>query len=169
MSMDYYEMRAKQKAAEVMTIAPRALTLNLSDADAERIALYAAKGGMTVAQLLESFIGDLVDGTYSNGSDERDYAEQWYERCGFTFMTSSDVARLAGWDVLEDMADACDAYVTGVEEVADLKKELAKGAEDTTEEDLKSTQEWLADCRKDIEENMRGAGCVCRYLLCKIN
>ena len=28
----------------------------------------------------ENFVGDLVGGTYSNGSDERDYADQWFER-----------------------------------------------------------------------------------------
>ena len=32
---------------------------------------------------MESFVGDLVGGTYSNGSDERDYADQWFERCWF--------------------------------------------------------------------------------------
>ena len=35
--------------------------------------------------LLENFIGDLVDGTYTNGSDERMYAENWFDRCLFSF------------------------------------------------------------------------------------
>ena len=37
----------------------------------------------TIGELIENFAGDLVGGTYSNGSDERDYADQWFERCWF--------------------------------------------------------------------------------------
>lgn len=36
-----------------------------------------------MSNLLENFIGDLVCGTYSNGSDECGFAEQWFERCWF--------------------------------------------------------------------------------------
>ena len=39
--------------------------------------------GLTIGELIENFVGDLVGGTYSNGSDERDYADQWFERCWF--------------------------------------------------------------------------------------
>jgi len=68
---------------EIKTICRRPLVIRLSDADVERLAEKAAWGGLTVAELLQNFIGDLVDGTYSNGSDERMYAQEWYERCWF--------------------------------------------------------------------------------------
>lgn len=68
---------------ESVMVRPREIKLNLSDADCERLAEMAGKGGLTVAELLENFIGDLVDGTHSNGSDEQMYAEQWYDRCWF--------------------------------------------------------------------------------------
>ena len=55
--------------------------MNLSDADVRRLAEKSGEGGLAISELLENFIGDLVDGTYSNGSDERMYAEQWYQRC----------------------------------------------------------------------------------------
>lgn len=32
---------------------------------------------------MENFIGDLVGGTYSNGSAEREYADNWFNRCWF--------------------------------------------------------------------------------------
>ena len=41
----------------------------------------------TIGELIENFVGDLVGGTYSNGSDERDYADQWFERCWFGMIT----------------------------------------------------------------------------------
>ena len=75
-------MREQQKK-EIETIKPRTYMLNLSDADVERIESKAMEYGMTVSKLLENFIGDLIDGTYSNGSDERMYANQWFNRCCF--------------------------------------------------------------------------------------
>ena len=77
--MNYYEEQQK----EIKTIKERSITLKLSDADCERIAVKAGKHGLTVGVLLQNFIGDLVDGTYSNGSDERAMAERWLERCWF--------------------------------------------------------------------------------------
>ena len=44
--------------------------MKLSDADCDRLARKRGEHGLT--------IGDLVGGTYSNGSDERDYADQWF-------------------------------------------------------------------------------------------
>lgn len=73
----------KEQEIEIKTIKGRVITLKLSDADCERIAKKVGKHGLTVGKLLENFIGDLVDGTYSNGSDERNFAEQWFERCWF--------------------------------------------------------------------------------------
>lgn len=58
-------------------------TLRLSDADCKRLAHKAGEVGLTVGDLLQDFIGDLVDGTYSNGSDERMLAQQWFDRVGF--------------------------------------------------------------------------------------
>jgi hypothetical protein len=68
---------------EIKTIRERTIILNLSDADMKRISEKASDAGLTVAELLQNFIGDLVDGTYSNGSDERMRANQWFNRCWF--------------------------------------------------------------------------------------
>lgn len=85
---------------EIETIKLRNYSLNLSDADVERIAYKAAEYHLTVSELLENFIGDLVGGTYSNGSDERMYANQWAERCGFAYSERNLISYLAsGWHV----------------------------------------------------------------------
>lgn len=68
---------------EIKTIKKREICLNLSDADVQRICEKAGAVGLSVSNLLGNFIGDLVYGTHTNGSDERMYAEQWFERCGF--------------------------------------------------------------------------------------
>ena len=92
-----YEDRKK----EIKTIKERTLVLKLSDADCDRILQKATSHSMTVSELLESFIGDLVDGTFTNGSDERYLAEDWFNRCGF----ERDDKRTLLWHLLEQHAD----------------------------------------------------------------
>lgn len=75
--------RWKHQKEEIATIKERTILLKLSDADCDRVLKKAVTHGLTVAELLQNFIGDLVDGTYSNGSDERMLAQDWFERCGF--------------------------------------------------------------------------------------
>lgn len=86
-------MYGEEQRKEIETIAARTVVLNLSDADCKRISEKAGEVGMTVAQLLENFIGDLVNGTYTNGSDERMYAEEWFNRCGFAMFPSNTFLR----------------------------------------------------------------------------
>ena len=104
--MNYRE----RQEAEIATIKERTVKLNLSDADCERIARYAGKANLTIGELLANFIGDLVNGTYSNGSDERDLADQWYERCGFGMFPEKTLLRhiLENGEDMEDFITACD-------------------------------------------------------------
>lgn len=76
-------MSYKDNKQEVETVKERIYKVRLSDADVERLAKRALSYNLSPAELLENFIGDLVDGTYTNGSDERMYADQWAERCWF--------------------------------------------------------------------------------------
>lgn len=77
--MSYGEEQKK----EIATIKERKITVKLSDADCVRLARKCGEHGLTISELIENFIGDLIDGTYSNGSDERMCANQWFERCWF--------------------------------------------------------------------------------------
>lgn len=79
----YNEDRQKKIQKEIETIKPRKIVLNLSDADCKRVAEKCGRHGISISQLFENFIGDLVDGTYSNGSDERSLANEWFNRCWF--------------------------------------------------------------------------------------
>ncbi len=72
---------AEKQNAEIATIVPRTFKLNLSDADVTRLYEKAAEASIAPEQLLENFIGDLVCGTHTNGSDERTRAEEWFDRC----------------------------------------------------------------------------------------
>ena len=59
----------------------RHITLKLYGDEMEALCSKAARRGLIVAELLENFIADLIDGVQTNGSDERMYARKWFERC----------------------------------------------------------------------------------------
>ena len=102
---------AGQQQEEIETIRSRTIEVKLSDADVKRISEKAAAHGLTVGELIENFIGDLVCGTYSNGSDERMYAEQWFERCWFGMFPDLTFLRyLIEWGGLDEVIGADKEY-----------------------------------------------------------
>jgi len=112
-------MTEQQK--EIKTIKPRTYSLNLSDADVERIAKTAGAYGLTVSELLENFIGDLVAGTYSNGSDERMYADQWAERCWFSLDPEKNLVQYLCSEAWEfDFSDLMNV----LERIDDIKSDI---------------------------------------------
>ena len=144
--MNYTE----QQKEEIVTIVPRTINLNLSDADVKRLYIKAAGTSLTHEELIEKFIGDLVCGTYSNGSDERIYAEQWFDRCDFSSY-GTFLAYLVN-DVIYD-------YFTDLQNtVTKCGKELAKldisdfDSSDGYEEEKYYLQRCLQDAEDEIQE-----------------
>ena len=106
---------AGQQQEEIETIRSRTIEVKLSDADVKRISEKAAAHGLTVGELIENFIGDLVCGTYSNGSDERMYAEQWFERCWFGMFPDLTFLRyLIEWGGLDEVIGAWEKSVVTI-------------------------------------------------------
>ncbi|MDU2121867.1 MAG: molecular chaperone GrpE [Clostridium celatum] len=125
----------KEQEKEISTIKERTITLNLSDADCERISKKVGKHGITVEKLLENFIGDLVDGTYSNGSDERYRANQWFERCWFGMFPEETLLKyLLEWDYdLETFITVCDEleyYKANPQEFSEELEEAKENGEE---------------------------------------
>ena len=142
--MTYYETIEK----EIATIAPRTFKLNLSDADVVRIFEKAGAEGLTPEQLLENFIGDLVCGTKTNGSDERMYANMWFDRCHFSDTAENTfVGYILRWGSYE-MVIGC------LDDIAENEAEIAKLSED--DEDYAEDREYYLllneNCRKELSE-----------------
>lgn len=143
-----------EQEREIATIKERTLKLKLSDADCERIAKQAGRHGLTVAKLLENFIGDLVGGTYSNGSDERDFADRWFERCWFGMFPENTLLRH-----LLECGYEPEEYLELMENIADAeadRKRAEEHPEDYDEEelsflddDIEIWEEKLKDMRED--------------------
>lgn len=119
---------AGQQQEEIETIRSRTIEVKLSNADVKRISEKAAAHGLTVGELIENFIGDLVCGTYSNGSDERMYAEQWFERCWFGMFPDYTFLKylIEQWG-LDEVIEAWEDIENSQETIADTEKSLASG------------------------------------------
>lgn len=60
------------------------IDLELYPEDFRHVAEIAGREGLTTAELSQAFIADLTGSRESNGSDEREHARQWLDRCGFS-------------------------------------------------------------------------------------
>ena len=126
----------------------RIIRLNLTDEDVKALIAKAGRVGLTVAELIQGFVADLVCGNGTHGSDERDLANAWFDRCGFAAFTPPTLLRhLLQWDHdperyldllrYQDNLESDIAEETDEEEIAWLREErrvLAKELEAMTEE-----------------------------------
>lgn len=125
-----------EQQREIETIRERTIKIALSDADCERIAERAGSANMTVGELLGQFIGDLVCGTYSNGSDERDMARSWYDRCWFgAFPDRTFLAYLVGEYVLQDYEDTKAQIKYMQDDIEGFESQL---------EEVRAEEEWTS-------------------------
>lgn len=138
---------------EIATIRERTVKLSLSDADIVRVSEKAASVGLTVAELLQNFIGDLTDGTYSNGSDERMLANQWFDRCGFSFEPERTfLVFLIEWGNLQPVIDTLD-YIAECER--DLQDATDPEERDAIQEDIDYQREQIEDYYKEYEDTVK--------------
>ncbi|MGN0438832.1 MAG: hypothetical protein ACI4F4_09940 [Lachnospiraceae bacterium] len=131
----------------------RIIKLKLSDEDCESLLNKCGVSGLTVNELLENFIGDLVYGSHCNGSDECMYANQWYDRCGFDTCTMPTLLNhLLSWEYNPEEY----LYILDNIETAEIeKKYLQEHPEEANEEaryidsDIEEWEEELRFMRED--------------------
>jgi len=128
---------------EIATIKEREIKISLSDADVRRLWKLAAKAGMSAGELLASFVGDLVDGTYTNGSDERMHAQAWFDRCGFSWLAPKTLLRY-----LID-CDELDIFVAAWRVIEELDEELADCRSQAERDEL---EDEIAHWKGEIDE-----------------
>lgn len=130
-----------QNTRETSVIKKRTFILPLSDAEVTRLYKLCGKAGLSPEELLASFVGDLVCGIHTNGSDEREYALGWFERCGFEYTAEKNLRYLLNLGEEEAVIECC-------QELQDLKDELRDELLDeaSLEEihlEIKQKSEWL--------------------------
>lgn len=140
-------MKTEQQK-EIETIKERTITIKLSDADCERVSNLCGEHNISVSYLLESFIGDLVNGTYTNGSDERDYARSYFERCWFGMYPEKSLLNFLlrmGYDVHGEL-------ISYVDDIEYCRNELVKYLDVPIlySEEIKQLNEEIADFEEQV-------------------
>ena len=153
------DAREKQKQ-EIASIKGRELVLRLSDQDVEEICELTGRYGTTVEELLENFVGDLIDGTYCNGSDEHEYARRWFERCDLGMFPETD---FVSYMLNSYGSDRVDVLIGCQEELQEVENEISKSKEQLLEYQNKlndSSYDWE---REVAERAVRGHWMVESY------
>lgn len=115
----------------------REIVLKLKDIDAEKLSKISGRVGISVSELLNNFVSDLIGGERTNGSDERMFANRWFERCWFSldmyknflsFLVEMEYVdrALELWDELEDYKQQDDLDKYDLREKEWLQEELDK-------------------------------------------
>ena len=116
----------------------KTFSMRLTASEAEHLYRKASQAGLTIGELMESFAQDLICGSRSHGSDERDCANRWYDRCIFcppdnflSYMLAcegeGEVRSLAErWNSLKELEERLEK---GIEEFWD-QEEMDDEAED---------------------------------------
>lgn len=149
----------EQQRKEIETIRERTITVNLSDADCHRLMLKCGESGLTVGKLVENFVGDLIDGTYSNGSDERDLVCQWFERCSFGLFQAQTLLSHLIWQ-----GYAPESYLNALdneecEELNDMMEDWSPQKEPDMGQEVAKIREWVKEkealidgCAKEVSD-----------------
>ena len=133
----------------------RSVKISLTDEDCDRLIRFCGERGITVDQLLTNFVNDLIGGQGTNGSDERDLADQWFQRCYIGISDSEDTflqyMLLNGYDpehylnVLDNIKD--DEYT--MERAKEHPEEYDQGELSWLDDEIADWQSELADIRAD--------------------
>lgn len=122
----------------------RIIKLNLTDEDVKALFAKAGSVGLSVGELIQGFVADLVCGIDTHGSDERDLAYAWFDRCGFAWFTPRTLLR--------HLLDICydpERYLNLLQHRDNLERDIV---EETDEEEIDFLREDLEFTTKELEE-----------------
>lgn len=138
---------------EAATIAPRALTLRLSDEDCRKLMEMSGTVGLSAGALLQQFVTDLVN---PNGHAEREAAQAWFDRSGFEKYADNTLLRyLLKYDNIDDFLGHYDILQESQEDL--LAAEPDNSPEDNRLE-IAYQQSWLRSCYNDYVYDTEDCG-----------
>ena len=135
----------------------RNISIKLYQDEVEKLCMKSGVVGLSISELFENFVADLICGTHTNGSDERMYIEQWFERCYFSIMPEKTFLSyllemqevdsvLECWEILQELK--------GMDEPDSYDKEELEIQQNTLEEYF---QEYRTYTREPAEDQLEAA------------
>lgn len=140
----------------------RTIKIRLTDKDNMALLMKAGECDVSVSDLIQSFVCDLIGSDYSMGSDERMYANEWFRRSNMTnFVDKSFLVYLSENYLLGTMMkelETIDSINRGIEEakseLADPKYPWDKIVRKTANEEVfayHSYEEWRDEILEEID------------------
>ncbi len=132
----------------------RNISIRLSDFDCKKLANLCGEYGITLSELFENFVGDLIGSAYTNGSDERMLANDWFNRCSFGMFPPRTLLNHLlhyGYDP--------DKYFDWIIQLDVAFKEiqyLGDHPEEADSSDIPFLNDMISDCKKSIKSMTEG-------------
>lgn len=152
----------------------RTISIRLYQDEVEELCRKSGKVGLSIGELFENFVADLIYGTHTNGSDERMYIEQWFDRCYFSIMPEETFLSyllemreidsvLECWEILQELKDLEEPDCYDKEELEiqqntleDYFQEYRTYTRETTEDQLEAAMEKVLEWNKEREYLLEG-------------
>lgn len=157
--MVYYSSKIRVGVGEKTALH---LDIELTAEDKRKLFEAAYTAGVTPKDLIAGFIGDLVAGEDTGGSDERDLATQWLAR---RYMPEASLREYLPWALYYSrMEEICDGLTTKEEAEKELAwynehpEDAAEGEVEEIQRDLAAANQELADIYSAYAEVRRQHG-----------
>ena len=132
----------------------RTITIRLTESDCKTLMNKCGEHGITINELFENFAGDLAEGSYTNGSDERRAANDWFDRCWFGMFPERTLLNHLlnlGYDP-EEYFELIAQLETAIKE----KDYLNKHPDEQEPDDIVLLTRMISDCCKEINSMTDG-------------
>ena len=113
------------------------------------------RDGVTPAEVLEGFINDLVCGSHTRGSDERMYAEKYYDRCGYGYFFDMHPCSFVQWLLREHGNGTVKRVSYAIDDIKNCDEEtayLTEHPEECDEGELQSLEVYRKSSTEQIKE-----------------
>lgn len=131
----------------------RLIKVDLPKKDMEDLMELCGMHGIWISELVEGFLSDLVGGAHSHGSDERDYAKQWFDRCEFGMFPQETLLRHL---IIQGDPEEYISLIDGIEREKNLKKCAEENPEEFDEEEIENMDENIAYMENELKDMRDG-------------
>uniref|UniRef100_UPI004056D941 hypothetical protein n=1 Tax=Agathobacter sp. TaxID=2021311 RepID=UPI004056D941 len=127
-------------------VQPRNIEVKLSREECEKLMDLCGRNGITLGKLIGSFVGDLVEGSHSNGAEGRDLAQRWFSK---TLEKDGSDGSETLLEYIFDKDGSTDPFLNLLEDI-ELAKEDVEGFEKEPEGYWLKAEE-VEERKKDLE------------------
>lgn len=132
------------------------IEVSMNEEDFQAVLLKAGRAGLTAGELASAFFNDLVHGKYTNGSDERMLAEEYFDRCFYTggpCLTFSQY--LLAHDEMEQFIDTYRDRQSEQAEAEDIKADIAEETDEDEKTEMQKTLDEVIASVKELGDDLQ--------------